>query len=219
MNQDQSGTPSSLPERRDRVIAELGRHFASDRIDDREFERRIDRAYAAGSLAELELLQSDLPALPRDPAMAVSSALPGEPVREQQSLIAVLGGTERKGSWRPARRIHAVALMGGLDLDFRDAQFAPGVTELHVLAMMGGVDIVVPPGLRVECEGFGLLGGFGDLNQDGDPDDPDRPTLRVRGLALLGGVDVSERRPGESSRDRKRRLKVERREQGRLGSG
>ncbi len=219
MNQDQPLPSASLTAHRERVIAALGRHYANDAIDDRELERRIDRAYAAGTLAELDALQADLPALPRDASVAVSTVLPGAPVRKQQSLLAILGGTERKGSWRPARRIHAVAMMGGLDLDFRDAQFAPGVTELHVLALMGGVDIVVPPGLRVECEGLGLLGGFCDLNQEGDIDDPDRPTLRVRGLALMGGVDVTERRPGESTGDRRRRLKEERREQRRLGRG
>lgn len=219
MNEENSRPPSSLPARRERIIAGLTRHYASDHLDDRELERRIDLAYAANSLAELEAVDADLPALPRPDSSAVSTVASGDPVRRNQTLVAVMSGTQRKGSWRPARQIHAMAIMGGLDLDFREAHFAPGVTELNVLAVMGGIEIVVPPGLRVECEGVGLLGGFGDLNQEGDPEDPDRPTLRIRGLALMGGVEVMERRPGESARDRKRRLRAERRERGRLGSG
>jgi hypothetical protein len=217
---DPSNLPAvSLSERRELVIAALTRHFAADQLDESELERRIDLAYAASSLAELGALQADLPDLPRPASAAVSVAPSGEPVRARQSLIAVMSGTERKGSWRPARQIHALAVWGGLDLDFREAQFAPGVTELNVLAVMGGVDITVPPGLRVECEGFGLLGGFDGLDQQGDPHDPDRPTLRVRGVAVMGGIDIKERRPGESARERKRRLREERREQKRLRGG
>jgi hypothetical protein len=216
----ESDLPSaSLPEHRERVIAALTRHYASDRLDDSELERRIDLAYAAASLAELNALQSDLPALPRPDSAAVSTIGAGEPVRARQTLLAVMGGTERKGTWRPARQIQAVAFWGGLALDFREAQFAPGVTEVTVLALMGGVDIIVPPGLRVECEGLGVMGGFDQLSQEGDLHDPARPTLRVNGLAVMGGIEVTERRPGESAGDRKRRLREERREQRRLGRG
>ncbi|CAN5812109.1 hypothetical protein BH23GEM8_BH23GEM8_09250 [soil metagenome] len=211
--------PTSLPERRERLIESLTRHYTSDGLDDREFERRLDLAYSARSIADLEVLLADLPALARAPSLAVSTAIAGDHVRPHQALLALLGGTERKGSWRPAREIYACAMMGGLDLDFREAHFAPGVTELNVVAIMGAVDIIVPPGLRVECEGFGLLGGFDDLNQDGDTGDPDRPTLRVRGVAVMGGVGITERRPGESNRDRKRRLREERRERLRLVRG
>jgi hypothetical protein len=211
--------PASLPERRERVIDGLTRHFASDRIDERELERRIDLAVAARSLAELEAVHADLPALARPASAAVSTSEPGDPVRPRQALLALLGGTVRKGAWRPARQIFACAVMGGLDLDFREALFPPGVTELNVMALMGGVDIVVPPGLRVECEGFGVLGGFDDLNQDGDPGDPNRPTLLVRGIAIMGGVDITERRPGETNRDRKLRLREEKRQRRRLGRG
>lgn len=206
-----------LDPERDRVIEQLTVHFAEDRIDANGLERRIDRVYAAQTLAEIQAVVSDLPAI-QDPAAATGStaAVPAH-TRDNQVLFAFMGGTEKKGNWTPAKQVFGFAMMGGLALDFREARFAPGVTEVNVLAWMGGIEIVVPPGLRVECEGFGFMGGFDGHDQPGASSDPSQPTLRIRGLAFMGGIEVAERLPGESESDRKRRRKLERQERKRLG--
>jgi hypothetical protein len=221
--------PSTLRQQRERVIEALTVHFADDHIDADDFERRVDLAYRAHSLEELDAVRTGLPALRTDrtggtegtalaeaPVRALAS--PGD-VRDRQLVVAILGGTERKGAWTPARQVNVLAVMGGVELDFREARFGPGVTELTVFAMMGGVEILVPPGLRVQSDGFGLLGGFEGLDQDPPSNDPDQPTLRIRGIAIMGGVDITERRPGETAGDRKRRLRAERRARARLKPG
>jgi hypothetical protein len=80
--------------------------------------------------------------------------------------------------------------------------------------MWGGVDVIVPPGMNVECHGVGILGGF-DQTGEGQPRDPTAPTLRVTGVALMGGVEVTVRHLGESGRDARRRRRQERRERAR----
>ncbi len=54
---------------------------------------------------------------------------------------------------------------------------------------MGGVDIIVPPDLRVEVTGFGLMGGWDDKTRDEDLP-PDAPLVQVRAFTLMGGVTV-----------------------------
>ena len=88
----------------------------------------------------------------------------------------------------------------------------PGVTELQIFAMWGGVEVIVPPGLNVESHGIGLLGGFEHKADSYTQPNPAAPTLRVTGVALMGGVDIVVRHPGESARDARRRRRVERRE-------
>lgn len=195
----------AIRERREQAIETISRHYTSGQIDLDDFETRLDRLYLARSVAEILEVQADLPSLPA-PVIPPESINAGA-TRDRQLLIAVLGGTERKGAWTPARRINAFAMMGGLRLDFRQALFAPGLTELTVIAMMGGVEILVPPGLRVECEGFGIMGGFEGRSQSGDAEHPGDPTLRIRGVAIMGGVEVTERRSGETATERKRRIK------------
>ncbi|HKJ02239.1 MAG TPA: hypothetical protein VJ997_07280, partial [Longimicrobiales bacterium] len=133
-------------------------------------------------------------------------------------VLAVMGGATRKGSWTPARHNFAFSVMGGTELDFREASLAPGVTDVKVFAIMGGVAIVVPPGVNVESRGIGIMGGF-DHRADQDDPDIDAPTLRISGLAIMGGVDISVRHPGESPGDARRRRRIERKEHKRLGGG
>src|SRR5919205_432790 len=52
--------PSALATQRERAIELLSLHFAHDRLSMDELDRRLERAYAATSVAELEALTSDL---------------------------------------------------------------------------------------------------------------------------------------------------------------
>ena len=129
-----------------------------------------------------------------------------------------MGGASRRGAWTPARHNFGLAIMGGTELDFREAILGPGVTEVRVLAVWGGVEIIVPPGMNVETHGIGIMGGFDHFTERATTD-PDAPTLRITGFACMGGVEVTQRYPGESSREARRRRRDERRDERRLRRG
>ena len=57
-----------------------------------------------------------------------------------------MGGETRKGRWRPSRRTNAVAVMGGIDIDLREAELADGA-EILAVPVMGAVSIVVVAGV------------------------------------------------------------------------
>ena len=111
-----------------------------------------------------------------------------EPADEQGTILAVLSGARRRGVWEPPERLRVLSLMGGVELDFREAEFLDGVTEVVILAVMGGVAIVAPPGVDVEADGVGLMGEFTHVTHRSPH--PDSPVLRVRGFSLMGGVSV-----------------------------
>ena len=54
------------------------------------------------------------------------------------------------------------------------------------------------------------MGGFGHEGALASTRDADAPVIRVTGLAILGGVGVKVRLPGESARDARLRRKAER---------
>jgi len=219
---DEADLPLPLERTRQLTIDALCEHFANDAMEVEEFERRVDIAHAAATTDALRDLLRDLPGGDL-PAVAgagqgtgVASQrgyqmIPADEVKERGFAVAILGGSTRKGRWTPARTTFAVAIMGGTELDFREAILAPGVTEVQVFTMWGGVDIVVPPGLNVESHGIGIMGGF-DHRADGLDPDPSAPTLRISGIALMGGVDITVRHVGESARDARRRRRQERRD-------
>lgn len=213
---------------RQQTIDALCEHFANDVLSVEEFERRVDMAHKAESDADLRKLLIDLPTgdLPirRDEVSLIHPAraeatVPASRVKEKGFMVAALGGVERKGRWIPARQNYSIAVMGGVSLDFREALLPPGETEVWIFTLMGGAEIIVPPGLTVESDGVAILGGFEHREEASVSEDPNAPILRVRGLAVMGGVEVSIRYPGESDRDAKRRLKALRKEQKRLAKG
>jgi len=217
-----------LGDTRQQAIDALCEHFANDALSVEEFEKRVEQAHKAESTDDLRRLLQDLPTgdLPirREevtPAQhpRAGAMVPASRVKERGVMVAALGGVERKGRWIPARQNYAVAVMGGIQLDFREALLPPGETEVWIFTVMGGAEIIVPPGLTVESDGVAILGGFEHRQDVSLAEDPNSPCLRVKGFALMGGVEVSIRYPGESVRDAKRRLKEVRREQRRLRRG
>ena len=222
MDVPERGSPLPVPlqARREQTIAALCEHFSKDNLTLEEFERRLDDAHRVQTVPELTRLLEDLPVLatssPRSPA-ASSASLPrvSDHVRDQQHLVAIMGGVDRRGQWQPARRTFCYAMMGGMSLDFREALLPPGETEVTIIAVMGGAEIIVPPGVRIDCHGIAIMGGF-DHVEDTKALDPNAPTLRINGFALMGGVEIRVRYPHESAGEAKRRVREEREQRRRL---
>ncbi len=216
--------PVPLEQTRERVIQQLCEHFAYDNLTSDALEERLDRAHQAATLEELRSLVSDLPVVHQDATPAIGartfvSPATGAHVSERQIIVGIMGGAEKKGVWTPAKQIYVVAMMGGAELDFREARFGPGVTEVIVFAIMGGAEIIVPPGVHVDLNGLAVMGGFGQTGSVPPPTDPDAPVLRIGGFGMMGGVEVSIRYPGERARDARQREKLDRQERKRLSGG
>jgi len=204
--------PVHVQAQRDKTITALCDHFAHDRLTVEEFERRLDVATRALTVPELTSLLADLPV---ETSMVAASAptlpAPTHHARENQTLVAIMGGVERRGRWQPAEKTYVICAMGGAMLDFREVQLPPGVTEVTLICVMGGAEVIVPPGMTVDAGGFAIMGGFAHRDDSAPASDPNAPVLRINGFALMGGVDLKVQRPGETNKDTKRREREERR--------
>lgn len=208
-----SGPLVAVKLKREQTIAALCDHFANDRLTIEEFERRLDVATRAVTLPELETLVADLtPAsmTPGEAPVAQPASAPARHLRTDQTLVAIMGGVERRGMWVPAQKTLIVAFMGGAVLDFREVQLPPGETVVNIVAFMGGAEIIVPPNINVDVGGFALMGGFSHTQQRAPDTRPDAPLLKIDGFAMMGGVDVKVLNPGESEGDARARLRAER---------
>jgi cell wall-active antibiotic response 4TMS protein YvqF/uncharacterized protein DUF1707 len=199
----------ALRDARERAIAQLSDAFAHDVIELDEFERRLALVHRATSVSEVTSTISDLAEstapIVLAPAAHQPAALAPQAHGRSRPIVAIFGGLERRGSWTPPRSVRAMAIFGGMVLDFRDASLPPGFTEINVVALMGGVQLIVPPNLSVEVSGTAILGGVDHLDRAPPQADPDRPVLRVYGLAVMGGIAVETRLQGESEQEAHRR--------------
>ena len=177
------------------MVQDLADHFAHDRLTLPEYERRVELAYRAPSADALSDLTRDLAPAP------VARMAPGAAVRRDDATVAplaprvknyfaLMSGVVRRGAWTVPARIRAFAWMGGIGLDLREATLTAPVTDIYVFALMGGVEIIVPPGVRLESDGFAIMGGFEDQLTEPASADPNVPLVRVHGMAIMGGVEA-----------------------------
>jgi hypothetical protein len=179
---------------RERAVATLRDGAEHGRLTFDELAQRTELAYNSTTGAELERLVADLPA-PEPGTEILDAPAPAPPARNRQRWnIAIMGGCERRGRWRPAPRSIALAIMGGVGLDLRDATIDSDELVITAVAVMGGVDIVVPEGVDVQLSGFALMGG-NDHHPGTTPVRAGTPTVYVRAFSLMGGVDVKVKRP------------------------
>ena len=101
-------------------------------------------------------------------------------------LFALLGGITRRVQTDDFRGGEVSAFMGGCQVDLRQASIQ-GEAVLNVFAMWGGIDIRVPDDWVVSLEGTPLLGGFSENTK---PLGDKNKRLVIRGVALMGGVEV-----------------------------
>lgn len=194
-------------------VAEVLRHAAGEgRLDLEELEERLEWAFAAKTYGELEPLVRDLPS--QDLAISAPCAgarpAPGRAVDLPAPgvSVAVMWGVERRGEWALGDRHSAFALMGWVELDLRQAAL-PAESMINAVAIMGTVTIVVDQYTRVDVDGVCLMGGFGEARPRVAPVlGAGSPIVRVRGLALMGGVEVVRKpREGKGKRLSKQQLR------------
>jgi hypothetical protein len=122
--------------------------------------------------------------------VARPSVIPAELVPERRGAVSVLSSYERDGDWILPRNFRAVALLGSVELDLTQARVGPGTSRIELVAALGSVTIIVPPDLRVECEGEPLLGSFEYKAEATPTTAPDAPLLRITGTAVLGSIEI-----------------------------
>lgn len=171
---------------RDEVAERLSEHASQGRLTLAEFEERMSAAQEATTRAQLEALTKDLPHL--ESAASVGAVDDGRrPVTKW--IVGIMGGSTKKGRWRPAGRTNVLALMGGHDIDLREAELDSDELVLNVYNIMGGTDIYVPDTIDLRVTGFSLMGGTDENGSTRRPR-PGAPRVTVRMINIMGGGDV-----------------------------
>jgi Domain of unknown function (DUF1707)/Cell wall-active antibiotics response 4TMS YvqF len=177
---------------RDNAAAVVNTALAEGRLTPEEHAERLDAIFGAKTHAELVPLLDDLPA-PRGVKQEMARQRPAEAdlgPRRRRRLVAILSGFSRKGAWQPDPVMDIVCVLGGAELDFRDALLPCNEIVLRITTVLGGVGIIVPPEMRVLDNTAAILGGSDVSDKVPDTSDADSPVLRVEGMCILGGVGV-----------------------------
>jgi putative Mn2+ efflux pump MntP len=105
------------------------------------------------------------------------------------SALAIMCGVARRSSSQAFQGADLTAVMGGCEIDLRQASIAQGVDAIiDVFAFWGGIDIKVPEDWTVVTRAMPLMGGVEDKTRA--PQTPTGKRLVIRGIVVMGGVSV-----------------------------
>jgi Domain of unknown function (DUF5668)/Cell wall-active antibiotics response 4TMS YvqF len=103
--------------------------------------------------------------------------------------FAFMSGVGRRSVSADFRGGDANAIMGGVELDLRNAQIAPGQeVVIDTFAFWGGIEVRVPDSWRVVSQVMPLMGAYEDNTTSTEA--TGGPVLVVRGVVVMGAIEV-----------------------------
>jgi hypothetical protein len=118
---------------------------------------------------------------------------------EARGVVSIFGDNKKTGRWMVPERFRVFSIFGSAKVDLREAVLQHEVTVIEALAICADIQIIVPPGVIVECDGDALLGSFTVSENKRSKREAPRPlggpVVRVEGSAYLASVTVKVRPP------------------------
>jgi len=125
---------------------------------------------------------------PGAPTSAAITSAPASTTSDTEiSEFAIWSGIQRRVSSPSFKRGDLTAIMGGVEVDLRQAGTSGGEAVIDVFALWGGIEITVPPDWSVSNRVVAIMGGAEDSSTGTQAA---RHRLVVRGFAVMGGVEI-----------------------------
>ncbi len=115
----------------------------------------------------------------------------GDETTGEFELVTIMEGKQFASRAEQLQSGKVTTVMGGVDLDLRDAVLAPGGADLALFTVMGGVALRVPDTWIVETVGRAFLGGHDTRVAKRGALSADAPVLRVHANTFFGGLDIA----------------------------
>lgn len=102
------------------------------------------------------------------------------------NFSAIMGGGGYRVSSRHLKGGRILAIMGGFELNLRDADMDGNELHIDITTIMGGVEITVPTTWTVILQGTPLMGGFENRTS---PQGESKKKLIVHASVIMGGIE------------------------------
>ena len=121
---------------------------------------------------------------------AIQGPKPPREASDTSSVLherALVGGIARKNASQSFQGGELSAVMGGCEVDLREARMAGPQAVIDCFAMWGGIVVQIPPDWAVDPQVSVFAAGFTDQSKP-----PVQPTGRlvIRGTAVMAGIEI-----------------------------
>lgn len=101
----------------------------------------------------------------------------------------ILGGLDRVVTSKALQGGDIMAIFGGIEIDFRQAEVAGDTCLIHLTAVFGGIEVKVPRNWQAEVTGTPILGAVEDKTTFEDKDGKGIK-VELRCSATFGGIEI-----------------------------
>jgi len=178
---------------RDRVIELLRAAVADGRLDQAEFDERLDAALAARTMDALAPLTADLIAAPG--SAAALTLPPAEPAAELLTINQKHGSVRRDGRWTLPRRLALRTAWCDVMLDLTNAVRSGPELVIDLEVRGGDVELILAPGMVVDANGLSVRHSALAISRDAGDDTPETFQVRLVGQMRHGRIDTQWRAP------------------------
>jgi len=109
------------------------------------------------------------------------------------NLSAIMGGGGYNFSSKNLEGGKITAILGGCELDLREAQIEKDSIIIDVFTLFGGVEIKIPKEWQVIIKGTAILGGIDNkafTHPAAESKTTQKKSLIVKGFSMFGGVEI-----------------------------
>ena len=100
--------------------------------------------------------------------------------------VAIMGGFKRINNSQDFKGGELTAIMGGFELDLRDASIH-GEAVIDIFTMMGGMSMRIPEDWLVIFDVTPFMGGYDDKTR---PPKESTKRLIIKGTTIMGGIEI-----------------------------
>jgi Domain of unknown function (DUF1707)/Cell wall-active antibiotics response 4TMS YvqF len=180
---------------REAAVARLNDAVGEGRLTLQEFSERLDRAYTASTRGTLAQLTADLPGMD----------LVRGPARHRRVMLGLLFDSRRAGPRPLDDEITAIAFLGDVIIDLRDAKITANEITIRAYALLNDVDVIVPEGVAIELSGVAIVGDNRNMVKPVAAG-TSRLVVKIHGHAVLGDVQVFHHNPRAPRASRRRSI-------------
>jgi uncharacterized protein DUF1707 len=177
---------------RDRVIELLRAAVADGRLDQAEFDERLDATLAARTIDALAPLTADLISAPGSTgALPLPLPLAGTPTEPAAELITIKerhGTVRRDGRWTLPHRLVLRTVWCGVMLDLTNAVRSGPELIIELRVRGGNVELVLAPGMVVDANGLAVRHSRLAISRDAGDNTPETLSVHLVGRMKHGRI-------------------------------
>ena len=177
---------------RDRVIELLRAAVSDGRLDQAEFDERLDAALAARTIDALTPLTADLVAAPgSNLALTLPRAgTPAEPAAELVTIREKHGSVRREGRWTLPHRLALRTAWCDVMLDLTSAVRSGPELVIELRVRGGSLELLLAPGMVVDANELTVKHSRLAITRDAGDNTPETLLVRLTGRMKHGRIDT-----------------------------